>query len=108
MDSPDPVATGSRPWFPIIVTVIYIGVACITILSDRRGSSGGWINLNGLATFIVTFPVSLIGEWIGAKPDHRRNADMIVTVSLCAALVFGLATGLARFVKALFTGDSGP
>ena len=85
----------------------YVAIALFTVASDRKGGGGGgWISLSGMGTFLVTFPVSFVGEMIGMKPDFRRNLDMAFAIVVCSALAFGLGTLAAKLAKALFA--SGP
>ncbi len=96
-------------WFPrstfgLVLTVIYIAVAIFVVASDRGSTSGGWISLNGILTFLITFPVSLIGEKMGMRPDFRRNTDMAFAIGVCAVLVYFIGAGLARLARAMFAG----
>ena len=94
-----------RSLFGAILAVIYIAVAIYAVHDDRTTQGGGWISLNGMATAIVTFPVTLLGEMLGMKPDYRRNLDMVFAIGMCAMLVYFLGAGLAKLARALFAGD---
>ena len=100
-------------WFPrslfgAILAVIYIAVAIYALHDDRTAQGGGWISLKGMATAIVTVPVTFLGEMFGMKPDYRRNLDMVFAIGMCAMLVYFLGAGLAKLARALFGADGSP
>ncbi len=92
----------SRSVFGAVVAIVYLVVAVVAVVSDRRESGGGWISLRGMGAFLVTFPVSCLGEAIGLKPDYRRNSDMAFAIGVCMVLVYFLGAGIARLARALF------
>ena len=85
-----------RSLFGASLALIYIVVAIFVVVSDRREQVGGWITLKGIGAYLVTFPVSFLGEALGFKPDYRRNLDMVIAIGICAALVY--------FIGVLFIG----
>jgi len=87
----------------LVAAAIYAVIAIAIVRHDRVHPNGGWINLNGMASNLITLPVSLAGEWLGLKPDYRRNVDMFVTITLCALLVYGVTTGVAAGIHALLS-----
>ncbi len=90
--------------FGVVLVVIYIVVAMFVVASDRGHVGGTWISLDGIGTFLITFPVSFLGEKLGLRPDFRRNADMAFAIGVCAVLVYFLGVGLARLARAVFAG----
>lgn len=101
------------PWFPrstfgLVLAVIYIAVAIFVVAGDRSSTSGGWINLHGILAFLITFPISFIGEKLGMRPDFRRNADMAFAIGVCAVLVYFIGVGLVKLTRILFAGGGGP
>jgi hypothetical protein len=101
------------PWIPrstfgAILAGLYVVVAVFFVVSDRGRGGTGWISLDGIATFLITFPVSLIGEKLGMRPDFRRNADMVFAIGVCAVLVYFLGAGLARLARHVLSGGGAP
>jgi hypothetical protein len=97
------------PWFPrstcgAVLAFLYVVLATCVVLSDRKGGGGGWISLSGMASFLITFPVSLAGELLGMKPDFRRNLDMAFAIIVCAGLVYLLGAGLGKLARLMFSG----
>lgn len=95
-------------WFPrsvfgLVLAVLYVGFAIYVVNADRRHNGGGWITLNGLVSFIVTFPVSALGEAMGLKPDYKRNLDMAFAILICGGLVYLAGAGLGALAKLVFT-----
>jgi len=95
------------PWIPRsvfggVLAGVYILVAIWAVAGDRKGSSGGWISLNGMTSFLVTFPVSWLGEMMGMKLDHRRNVDMGFTILVCAGFIYLIGSGLGWLARVVF------
>jgi hypothetical protein len=87
-------------WLPLSrfgagLAVMYLAVAIWVLIEDRTTTSGGWISLNGMSTYIVTMPVSAPFELLGYKLDFRRNLDMAVAIGGCTFLVYLVGAGLA-------------
>ena len=93
-----------RSLFGAVLAIIYLVVAVIAVVTDRRDQSGGWISLKGMGAYLVTFPISCLGEALGLKPDYRRNLDMAIAIGVCAVLMYFLGAGLARLMRALLGG----
>ncbi len=103
----------SLPWFPrstfgLVLAVIYIAVAIFVVADDRSSTTGGWISLHGIPTFLITFPVAFIGEKLGMRPDFRRNADMAFVIGVCAVLVYFIGVGQVKLARILFAGGRDP
>lgn len=84
-----------------VAALIYAAFAIWVVVSERTQSAGGWISLSGMATWIVTFPVSAPFEALGMRPDYRKNVDMAVTIAVCALLVYCVTAGAAWLVRAV-------
>jgi hypothetical protein len=82
-----------------VFAVIYLGCAIYVVASDRTATGGGWITLHGMATFLVTFPVSAPLEFLGMHLDHRRNLDMVVAVGGSAGMVYLTAAGITSLFR---------
>ena len=95
-----------RSTFGLVLATIYLVIAVSVLVMDRKESGGGWITLHGMATYVITLPISLLREMIGMKANYRSNVDMAFTIGSCVALVYWVAVGLAsvgRWLSALFS-----
>lgn len=97
------------PWIPrstfgAILALVYVVLAVFVVAGDRGQTSGGWITLNGIGSFLITFPVSLAGEKLNMRPDFRRNIDMGFAIAVCAVMIYLLGAGLGRLARALLSG----
>jgi hypothetical protein len=78
----------------LILAAVYIFVALYLIRDDRNSTGGGWINLNGMTSYLVTLPVSAFCEVVlGNKLNFRSNFDMSLAVSLCSLLMYLIGAG---------------
>ena len=92
-----------RSLFGAILAVAYAILAVAAVAADRApGGGGGWISLSGMISFLITFPVSLAGELIGAKPDFRRNLDMAFAISFCTVMIYFVGAGLGKLTRLIF------
>jgi hypothetical protein len=96
-------------WFAVsrfgaVFVVLYLAVAVWIVREDRQSPGGGWISLNGMASYLITLPVSVIGEKLGARPDYRRNVDMIFAIGVCTVLLYFMGAGLGKLAHFIFTG----
>lgn len=85
----------------LAVALLYVAAAIWIVRDERVRTGGGWISLNGMASFLATLPVSAPCEWLGCKLDHRRNLDMAFAIGACAALVYGLVAGAVALGRLL-------
>jgi len=93
--------------FGLALALIYIAIAIWVVFTERTSSGGGgWISLNGMASYIITMPVSLPMEMLGAKPDYQKTFDMAAAILICATLVYFVGAGLEWFVRQLFGAGS--
>ena len=82
-----------------VLAVIYLGCAIWVVVGDRTATGGGWITMRGMATFLVTFPISAPFELIGMHLDHRRNLDMVVAVGGSAGVVYFVTAGITSLFR---------
>jgi len=57
------------------------------VMLERAVSSGGWITLGYMGSFLITIPVAGPASWLGMKLDFDRDVDAAVAVGGCAVLV---------------------
>lgn len=87
----------------VVLALIYAAIAIWVVFTERTGpSGGGWISPNGMASYLITLPVSLPMEVLGARPDYQKTFDMAAAILVCAALVYLVGAGLEWFVRQLF------
>ena len=87
-----------------VLALVYVVLAIWVVVSERTSpGGGGWISLNGMASFLVTFPVSMPLEMLGARPDYQKTLDIGAAILVCAALVYFLGAGLVWLARQLFT-----
>ncbi len=92
-----------RSWAGGLLTVVYLGVAIFMAQDEIRHSGGGWINLRGLGTNILTSPSQLtIGtllESLGVKkinyndPGAADYAQLTLHILVTAALFYLIGWG---------------
>jgi hypothetical protein len=78
---------------------LYTAGAGWVVWTERVSTGGGWINLRFMVSYLVTFPVARLAEWLGLKLDFRRNADALLAVGVCALLVYALGWGAERLFR---------
>lgn len=94
-------------WFPrsifgAVLAAIYVVAAVIAVVTDRAPSgSGGGHTLSGMTSFLLTLPVSLLGELTGMRLNYRRNVDMIFAIFVCAVLVYFIGVGLGKLGRVI-------
>ena len=88
----------------LVLAAIYIAIAVWVVFTERTNPSGGWISLNGMASFLITFPVSAPLEIMGARPDYQKNIDIGAAILACAALVYAIGAGLDWLIAQMLRG----
>ena len=78
---------------------IYVGGAIWIVANDRTAIGGGWITMRGMASFLVTFPVSAPLELLGVPLDHRRNVDMAVAIGGSAGVIYLVVAGITSLFR---------
>jgi hypothetical protein len=86
-----------------VLALVYVAFAIWVVFSERTSPpGGGWISLSGMASFLVTFPVSMPLELMGARPDHTKTLDIGVAILACAVLMYYIGAGLEWVVRQMF------
>lgn len=93
-----------QSWLGAALALIYTGVAVYVVQDELRNTGGGWINLRGMATVIVTAPsqvtFGVMLEWIGvppvdyAEPGLGGYSQLVLHVLVSAAVVYLLGYGI--------------
>ena len=92
----------------LVLALVYIAFAAWVVFSERTSPpGGGWISLSGMASYIVTIPVSLPMEILGAKPDYQKTLDIGAAILACAVLVYFVGAGLEWLVRQMFMPNTG-
>ena len=86
---------------PAILSVIYCVVTLKIVFVERTRPGGGWISLNGMGTFLATFPGAILFQALG-RFDYKSNLQVSVSLLITAAVVFGLVFGVMRGATHLF------
>ena len=88
--------------FGLVLATIYLVLAIVAVILDRKETGGGWITLRGMASYLITLPVSAVGELISMKPDFRRNVDMAFVIGLCTVLVYFCGASIGKLARLAF------
>ncbi|MCU0864557.1 MAG: hypothetical protein MUC36_12230 [Planctomycetes bacterium] len=75
----------------LCVAAVYAAATSFVIACERKPHRGGWISLNGIVSFFLTFPISWLLVRRGGGFDVRRNGAMLLAVGGTAILLAGLA-----------------
>jgi hypothetical protein len=89
----------------LVLAAIYAAFAIWVVISERTSPpGGGWISLSGMASYLITFPVSAPMEILGARPDYRKNIDIGAAILVCAMLVYLLGASLEWLIGQMLAG----
>ncbi|HEV7902467.1 MAG TPA: hypothetical protein VGO96_01395 [Pyrinomonadaceae bacterium] len=93
-----------QSWFGAALALIYTSVAVYVVQDELRNTGGGWINLRGMGTMLITAPsqvtFGLLLEWLGvprvdyAEPGLSGYSQLVLHVLVSAAVVYLLGYGL--------------
>ncbi|MBN8734361.1 MAG: hypothetical protein J0L64_27750 [Acidobacteria bacterium] len=88
-----------RPW-PLAFTLLYIALALFVIHDDRTYTGHNWISLDGMPSFLATFPISAPADaLLHLRLNHRSNLHMAIAVLGTAALIYFVLAALARLTQ---------
>lgn len=88
--------------------VVYTLVAAAMVREDRKSHTGGFINLQGMLSALVTLPVAFPLEYLGHKLDYKSNLQMAAAITVCGILVLGTIWGTLSLGAALWTTEAAP
>ena len=77
----------------VALAIFYMVLAAGFVREDRKTHTGGFINLQGMMSCLVTMPVAFPLEYAGHKIDFRSNWQMGAAIAFCGGLVFALTFG---------------
>lgn len=91
------------------LSLLYAAVAVYVVQDELSNTGGGWINLRGIGTVIVTAPSQLtfglaLG-WLGlpeinySEPGPRGYAQLVLHVAVSASFVYLLGYGVERAAR---------
>lgn len=86
-----------------IIALGYVVLAGALVREDRKTSTGGFINLQGMLSGLLTLPVAFPLEYAGHKLDYRSNWQMGLAIIFCAGLIFGICLGVMSFFSSTGT-----
>ena len=81
----------------VIAAIVYMTLAAGFVRADRQTHTGGFIDLQGMISGLVTRPAAFPFEHYGRKLDFRNNWEMGAAILVCGTLVFGLSFGALVF-----------
>lgn len=85
--------------WPLAVTLLYIALALFVIHDDRTYTGHNWISLDGMTSFLATFPISAFSDaFLQLRLNHRSNLHMAIAVLGTAALIAALTRLAQRFL----------
>lgn len=93
-----------QSWLGAVLALLYTAVAVYVVQDELRHTGGGWINLRGMGTTLVTAPsqvtFGLALEWLGvprvnySEPGPGGYAQLVLHVAVSAAAVYLLGYGI--------------
>lgn len=93
-----------QSWFGAALGLLYTAVAIYVVQDELRNTGGGWINLRGMGTALVTAPSQVTFgvalDWLGvprvdyAEPGLGSYSQLVLHVAVTAAVVYLLGYGI--------------
>jgi len=93
-----------QSWLGAALALLYTAVATYVVQDELRNTGGGWINLRGMGTTLVTAPsqvtFGLVLEWLGvprvdySEPGLGSYGQLVLHVAVSAAAVYLLGYGI--------------
>jgi hypothetical protein len=97
-----------------ILAAAYFLFAVWVAYDDYKSTGGGWLNVRGLPTILVTFPVSFIASWLRKalgidpggftaplKSDFPTVLMFSLFILLCTLLVYLFGAGVETIIRKL-------
>lgn len=93
-----------QSWLGAALGLLYTAVAIYVVRDELRNTGGGWINLRGMGTALVTAPsqvtVGVALGWLGvprvdySEPGLGSYSQLVLHVIVSAAVVYLLGYGV--------------
>ena len=93
-----------QSWLGAALALLYTAVAVYVVQDELRNTGGGWINLRGMGTTLVTAPSQAtfgpVLEWLGvprvdySEPGLGGYSQLVLHVAVSAAAVYLLGYGV--------------
>lgn len=87
-----------QSWLGAVLALLYTAVAAYVVQDELRNTGGGWINLRGMGTTLITAPsqvtLGLVLEWLGvprvdySEPGLGSYSQLVLHVAVSAAAVY--------------------
>jgi hypothetical protein len=91
------------------LTLVYVAFAIFIVWQDRNSHGGGWISLDGMISYLITFPVSAFFDaLLSFRLDHRRNLDMAFAILGTATCIYFALFGAATLLHTMFSSHAPP
>jgi hypothetical protein len=100
-----------QSWLGALLSLIYTALAVYVVQDELRHTGGGWINLRGLGTLLVTAPsqvtVGAVLRWLGvskvnfAEPGVSGYVQLVVHVLASAIVIYLIGYGLEWALRRL-------
>ena len=89
----------------LALSLLYIAFAIFVIHDDRTHTGHNWISLDGMTSFLATFPISAPADaFLHLRLNHRSNLHMSIAVLGTAALLYFVLAILARLAQRFLAG----
>ena len=92
----------------LTAALVYMVFAAAMVREDRKSPTGGFINLQGMMSALVTLPVAFPLEYFGHKLDCKSNLQMAAAMATCGILVLVIIWGTLSLGAALWTTAPAP
>jgi hypothetical protein len=93
-----------QSWLGAALALLYTAAAVYVVQDELRNTGGGWINLRGMGTTLITAPsqvtFGLVLEWLGvprvnySEPGLGSYIQLVLHVAVSAAAVYLLGYGI--------------
>ena len=91
-------------WLGCLLSSVHVAAAVYVVQDELRHKGGGWINLRGLGTLLITLPSQLtVGvalKWLGVPavnfddPGAGGYCQLLIHVLVTAALIYLIGAGV--------------
>lgn len=83
----------------LVLAALYAAGAGWVVWTEQASTGGNWINLRFMGSYLATFPVAGLAEWLGFKLDFRRPLDIAISLGGCAVLFYFVGWAAERLFR---------